>query len=259
MPSVLITGGAKRVGALTARRFAAAGWRVLIHANQSRLEAEALARALAPHSDVDCVFTADLSNAKALDGLMDAAFAKAPDLCVLVNNASLFEYDCPNTVDADVWARAMAVNAYAPAYLSARFAARFTQASSASIINILDQKLSNLNPDYFSYTASKAALASITAMQAMHFAPRVRVYGVAPGLTLPSGDQTDADFAASLPHNLLERPPHPDELTDTIFFAATGTVASGEVFYVDSGLRFLRLHRDVIFLKRADGDNRKNA
>lgn len=253
MPSVLITGAAKRVGALTAHRFAAAGWRVLIHANRSRAEAEALAHALAPHSSPDCVFTADLNDPTALTGLIDAAFARAPDLCVLINNASLFEYDTPDAPDAKTWDHALRVNALAPAMLGARFAAHITTANAGSIVNILDQKLANMNPDYFSYTASKAALAAITTMQAMHFAPRVRVMGVAPGLTMASGDQSEADFAASASVNLLQRPTLPRDLVETIWYAATGAVETGQVLFADSGQRFVPLHRDVMFLKRAEG------
>jgi NAD(P)-dependent dehydrogenase (short-subunit alcohol dehydrogenase family) len=248
--AVLITGGGKRLGALTARAFAQRGFDVVIHANTSRAEADAVAEDIRASSRRAHVVQAALHEVQC-DALITKAFAVAPNLRILINSASVFAFDDPKAPSRAVFDASMHVNAFAPAQLSAAFAHRLAAHTHGAIVHVLDQKLANLNPDYFSYTASKAALAAITEMQAMAFAPRVKVLGVAPGLTLPSGDQTSEDFKLTGGANILQRPTAPQDVIDAILFAATGPLASGQILYADSGQRFLPLPRDVMFLKRA--------
>lgn len=171
-------------------------------------------------------------------------------LCVLVNNASIFDYDSSSKVDAEIWEKSLAINSLAPTILAQSFASHL-QTKSGCIINILDQKLDNMNPDYFSYTISKSALAASTQMMAMAFKDKnIRVCNVAPGLSLPSGDQTSSEFDVSSKMNLLGQTTQTSEIANGIYFVATSNFASGQTLHIDSGQRFTSHERDVMFLVR---------
>jgi NAD(P)-dependent dehydrogenase (short-subunit alcohol dehydrogenase family) len=247
MTAVLVTGSAKRIGAEIVRRFAKEGWTVFIHTNSSMPDAAALAEELNRGGAKAFVLQLDLSDPAKFSMAISTVIQQAPDLCALVNNASIFEFDSAQRPDRDIWARALMVNAYAPALLSAEFARQTAKGTQRSVINILDQKLVNLNPDFFSYTASKAALAAITTMTAMTFGPEIKVVNVAAGLTLPSAGQTEAEFAKVASANLLKRRTHPSEIADAVWFAATGPISTAQTIFVDSGQRFLPLERDIMF------------
>lgn len=247
--SVLVTGGAQRVGATLSSRFARAGWNVVIHYNRSLEPARALQARLCSAGDKAQVIEADLSVPTEVERLISRTLEIAPDLKVLINCAALFEADTAGSPDPSRWALLQSVNACAPARLAAELHARV---DGAVVINILDQKLANPNPDYFSYTISKAALAEATRLQAMAFAPRTRIVGLAPGLLLPSGDQTQAEYNRSASMNLLHRPTTPDDLAEAALLAASGAVRTGEVIYVDGGQHLVPQARDVMFLVRGE-------
>ena len=235
---VLITGGAKRLGAAVARAVAAAGHEVVIHHGRSHDEAAALAGELGGG-----IVAGDLSDAAALPDLFARAAAGGP-IDALINSASLFEEDRPERIDAALSARLHAVNCVAPAILAALLAA---QGREGAVVNLLDQKLANPNPDYFSYTLSKYALAGATTMMAQAFAPRVRVNAVAPGLTLPSGDQDAADFARVAADNLLRRPVGAQNVAAAVLWLIEAPSVTGQTLYVDAGQRFVRRDGDVMF------------
>ena len=245
--SVLVTGGAQRVGAALSRRFARAGWGVVIHYNRSAEPARELRRRLGQDGLTAQIIDADLSHATAVEGLISRALEMAPDLKVLVNCAAVFEADTALSPDPSMWTLSQSVNAFAPARLTADLHA---QVEGGIAINVLDQKLANPTPDYFSYTIAKAALAESTRLQAMAFAPRTRVVGLAPGLLLPSGDQTQAEYERSALMNLLSRPTSPEDLAEAALMAATGALRAGEVVYVDGGQHLVPQARDVMFLVR---------
>ena len=235
---VLVTGGAKRLGAAIARAVAGAGHEVVIHHGRSRDAAEALARELGG-STVE----GDLAD---LDGVpaLFASAAAGGRIDGLVNSASAFQEDRPEAIDPALAARLYAINCLAPSLLAAALAA---QGGDGAVVNRLDQKLANPNPDYFGYTLSKYALAGATTMMAQAFAPRVRVNAVAPGLTLKSGDQTDAEFARVARMNLLERPVGAENVAAGVVFLLEAPSVTGHTLYVDAGQRFLRRDRDVMF------------
>ncbi|MGK6323074.1 SDR family oxidoreductase [Sphingomonas sp. DT-51] len=238
---VLVTGGAKRLGAAIARALAAAGHVPVIHYGGSRDAAEALAVELGTTT-----VQGDLADTAALGALLD----RAGDVDSLVNSASQFAYDAPTAIDAALAARLHAVNAVAPAVLAAALAKR---EGARAVVNLLDQKLANPNPDFFSYTLSKAALASATELMAQAFAPRVRVNAVAPGLTLPSGDQSDAEFDQVSRANLLRRPVGAENVAAAVVYLLEAESVTGQTLYVDAGQRFCRSARDVMFTGCADG------
>jgi NAD(P)-dependent dehydrogenase (short-subunit alcohol dehydrogenase family) len=247
-PAVLITGGAKRLGAQIARTFGQAGWQVIVHCHSSVRAAHALAQAL-PDAQV---VQADLADEDAVVRMCARVNAITPDWRVLVNCASVFEEDAADGLDRDVFDRAMRVNARAPARLAQCFLAGPALAAGRRVIQVTDQKIANPNPDFFSYTMSKHALASTVRMLAMHHAGQGadRIYGLAPGAILPSHDQSDAEAQVSHRMNLLQRRTLASEVADAALFLATGALASGETLFVDSGQHLLQQDRDVIYLAR---------
>lgn len=235
---VLVTGAAKRLGAAIARAVAAAGHVPVIHYRTSRAAAEALAAELggvAVPGDL-----ADLADVPALFARACAGGA----IDALVNSASAFEEDRPGAIDPALAARLYAINCTAPAMLAAALAA---QGREGVVVNLLDQKLANPNPDYFSYTLSKAALESATVLMAQAFAPALRVNAVAPGLTLPSGGQDDAAFAAVAGANLLRRPVGAERVAEAVVYLLGAQAVTGQTLFVDNGQRFVKSRRDVMF------------
>lgn len=244
--TVLVTGGAKRLGAAIARAAAGAGHRVVIHHGTSRAEAEALAEQIGAAG----VVSGDLADVQGIADLFDRARRVAGGaIDSLVNSASLFEFDRPEAIDAALAARLYAVNCTAPLLLAGALAAQ-DEIADGAVVNLLDQKVGNLNPDFVSYTCAKLALAGATQMLAQAFAPRIRVNAVSPGLTLPSGDQSEAEFAAAARKNLLERPVGAENVAAAVVWLLGAPSVTGQNLYVDAGQRFLKRDGDVMFEDR---------
>jgi NAD(P)-dependent dehydrogenase (short-subunit alcohol dehydrogenase family) len=246
--SILVTGGAKRVGRMLVERLSAAGHAVVIHANTNAAQAEALCGRLRASNPDTWTISADLSDPAAASALVDQAgqLAGGP-LSGLINSASVFDYDAPGAMKSDVFDLAMKVNLRAPALLSDRFFAKADPRHDNCIINMLDQKLWNMNPDFFSYTLSKAGLLAATDMMARAFAPRVRVNAIAPGLLLPSFDQTGEEFEAVASRNPLGRPIDLDNLCNAADFLLGNTALTAQVIHLDNGQRLEASARDVMF------------
>ena len=251
LPAVLITGGAKRIGAEIARAYAQAGWHVVIHYGQSRAEAEDLAATLPSAETVSC----DLADSDAAVAMIGHLAPRLPNWRVLINSAAVFRFDSAAALSPEVFAEAITVNALTPTRLAQAFLALSPSGPARRVVNILDMKLANPNPDFFSYTMSKHALAATVRMLAMGSGdtparPADRVYGLAPGALLPSFDQAPAEHLASGRMNLLARLTTPAELAQAALFLAQGWLASGETLYVDSGQHLLAQPRDVLYLAR---------
>lgn len=241
MRTVLVTGGAKRLGAAIVRRLAADGARVVIHYGRSGEEAAALAEEVGATGTVD----GDLADLTALSGLWARACEVAGGpIDGLVNSASQFAFDRPEAVDTALAARLYAVNCTAPVLLAGCLAG---QGAGGAVVNLLDQKLANPNPDFFSYTLSKAALAQATTLMAQAFAPAVRVNAVAPGLTLPSSDQSEAEFETVASANLLHRPVGSERVAEAVAYLLGACSVTGQTLYVDGGQRFVKRDGDVMF------------
>ena len=244
LPTVLITGGAKRIGARMAHAFGAAGWHVIIHYGHSRTEAEALATALPSAETAQC----DLADGDAAVAMVAALAQAHPDWRVLVNSAAVFRYDGAQGLDPAIFAEAMQVNAQTPARMAQAFLNG--AGNGRTVINMLDMKLANPNPDFFSYTMAKHALSATVRMLALAY-PGHRTYGLAPGAMMPSWDQQPDEHLASGRMNLLQRLTDPDELADAALFLAGGALCSGETLFIDSGQFLLSQPRDVLYLARA--------
>ncbi len=245
--TVLVTGGARRIGAVIARHLAGQGRRVAIHHWKSHDEAEALAAEL-PGA---VVVTGDLALSSTAQVLIDEVRDRfGTPVAGLVNNASIFQFDRPPLADGDAMAEHMAVNLTAPVLLASAIAAQNDLADGA-VVNILDQKVVNLNPDFFSYSCSKVALAGATAMLAQALGPRIRVNAVSPGLSLPSLDQTETEFAAVASRNLLQRPVDTGAIARAVDFLLTARGVTGQNIFVDNGQHFLPRNGDVMFETRS--------
>ena len=244
--TVLVTGGAKRIGAAIVRRLAADGHRLVIHYNRSSDEARRLADEVGAAGTVG----GDLARLDAIDDLWARACEVAGGpVDALVNSASQFEFDRPEAVDLTLAARLYAVNCTAPVLLAGCLA---RQDVGGAVVNLLDQKVANPNPDFFSYTLAKAALASATTLMAQAFAPKVRVNAVSPGLTLASGDQSAAEFAAAGTKNLLQRPVGAEAVAGAVAYLIGAGSVTGQNLFVDCGQRFLKRDGDVMFEGREE-------
>ncbi|WP_066652547.1 MULTISPECIES: SDR family NAD(P)-dependent oxidoreductase [Sphingomonas] len=246
-PVAIVTGGARRIGAVIARRLIDAGWRVVVHHRASGSEAASL---VADLGDDAVAIEQDLAAPDASDVLLEAARAAfAAPVTGLVNNASLFAHDFPPDVDAASIDRHSAVNLRAPVLL-AQALARQDDLARGAVVNILDQKVVNLNPDFFAYSCAKIGLAGATVMLAQALGPRIAVNAVAPGLTLPSADQTEDEYRTVAAINLLQRPVDARAVADAVAFLLGARGVHGQTLYVDNGQRFLPRARDVMFATR---------
>jgi len=246
-PAILITGAGRRIGAVLARRFGEAGWHVVLHVHHSPEAAQELAATLPSAEVVQC----DL-----LDG--DAALALVADLAtrlddwrMLVNCAAVFNPDTAQALDPAIFSEAMTVNAETPTRMAQAFLTQARSRKGRTVIQFLDQKIANTNPDFFSYTMAKHAFAATVKMLAMaQRSAEDRIYGLSPGAMLPSFDQAEAEHQISGRMNLLHRLTEPEELADAALFMAESWLASGETLFVDSGQHLLSQPRDVLFLAR---------
>ncbi|MGI4861138.1 MAG: SDR family oxidoreductase [Janthinobacterium lividum] len=250
---VLITGAAKRVGRTIAERFAIDGYRVVVHYGNSVEEAQETVDALSRRGVAAHALHADLSDAAQLDALVAGAYAHFGRLDVLINSASIFPDDRLEDFSVETFDHAWAVNGRAPLLLTRAFHARASALGHTGVvINVVDQKVrGNFHRDHFSYTVGKAAIGQLTTMLAKSAAPVLRVNAVYPGLMLPSGDQSAADFAYAERHATpLHRVATPWDLADAILLL-TGPAYNGADWVVDGGQNLVPVARDVLFEYRS--------
>ena len=260
---VLVTGAARRLGRAIALHLAAHGWQVAVHYRGSRADAEetlALLRQAGPGmATLHGIFQADLAVEAECEALLPAVHAAFGRVDAVVNNASLFELDDlasfsfasmdrhwrANTAPAIVLARALHAGLGAG---PGEGTGEDTNASTGGVVvNLLDQKLWNPNPDHLSYTLSKAALQCATTLLAQALAPRVRVCGVAPGLTLGS-DMIDATRLAQLQAtNPLQRGVLPEHVAQAVRFLLDNPSVTGSTVLVDAGSHLAPAARDFAF------------
>lgn len=250
---VLVTGGATRLGALVCGRFAEAGWEVWCHYHQSAQAAEQLALQWRSKGCSFHTIAANLGDEAERQRLIEEIRERAGPLDVLVNNASSFEPDSAVDLDVAGGRSQLEVNLIAPLSLSSHMAKSLSSTvddttGKRCVIHILDQKVYNLNPDYFSYTVSKLALERAVALQAQALAPAIRVCGIAPGLMFLSGPQTQENFDRAGKVNLLRRATDPKQVAETCLFLANSTAITGTTVCVDNGQHLVPLERDVMFV-----------
>ena len=243
----LVTGAAKRIGCAIAHGLARAGWDVAIHYHRSQADAETLQGEILQLGRRAITLRADLSNPAEVESLIQRCTDQLGAPTCLVNNASMFSFDEISSVTTAQWDAMHATNLRAPILLSRDFAKHLPVGVEGNIINLLDQKIANLNPDFFSYTIAKAGLDAATRIMAMALAPRIRVNAVAPGLTLVSGDQTPDNFAQAHRMTPLGRAGDLDDIVDAVLFLLNTQSVTGQTIFVDGGQRLVPLDRDVMY------------
>ena len=238
--TAIVTGAGKRVGRAIAESLLADGWAVVGHV----------------HHDGDGVpegavaVAADLA-AEDAAGVIFAAADALPPVELLVNNAARFAEDRLESMSAGTFDSHMTVNVRAPALLTQEFAARVGDSGGGLVVNLLDAKLSALNPDYLSYTLSKIALAGLTELSARALAGQgIRVNGIAPALMLRSDGQDESNFEAMHRFNPLGRGVEPADVVAALHYVIDATAMTGEILTLDGGQRFWALPRDVQFLEK---------
>ncbi|MFT3813630.1 MAG: SDR family oxidoreductase [Acidovorax sp.] len=248
---VLVTGAAHRLGREIGLAFAAAGWNVLCHYRHSQAGAEATQATIRALGRECLLVRADLAQPDAAALLLEQCLALAGTVprCI-VNNASLFEADDARTASARMLLDHFIANTATPLLLGNALHARLGGDAAAgrhSVIHVLDQKVHNLNPDYFSYTVSKLALERSVALQAQALAPLVRVCGLSPGLMYLSGPQTQSNFDRASQVNLLRQPIQPADVARCAVFIAENTSLNGCTLRADNGQHLVPLARDVMW------------
>jgi NAD(P)-dependent dehydrogenase (short-subunit alcohol dehydrogenase family) len=246
---VLVTGAARRLGRAIALELAAHGWNVAVHYHRSREDAQATVASLRDAGARADAFDADLMDEAACEALVPAVVQRMGPLHAVVNNASLFEHDDVGSVRYDGLARHWRTNTASAIVLARALHAhrRTAPGGDACVVNLLDQKLFNPNPDHLSYTLSKAALQAATPLLAQALAPLLRVCGVAPGLTL-EGPQIDAQRLAALKaQGLLAHGVEPADVAHAVRFVLENPSITGSTVLVDAGSHLTRRSRDFAF------------
>lgn len=250
-PAVLVTGAARRLGRAMALDLAGHGFDVAVHYRGSAAEAQATVAELRALGAGAQAFQADLSDEAACRALVPAVAAHFKRLDAVVNSASVFEDDDAASFSHAAMDRHWRANT-APAVILAQALHTHLRGCTETgcVVNILDQKLWNPNPDHFSYTLSKAALQAATVMLAQALAPQLRVCGVAPGVTLPSGPMTDEEFAAAHRMTPLQRSSTPDDIARAVRFLIESPAITGTTLLVDGGQHLAAQPRDVLYLAK---------
>lgn len=231
----LVTGGARRIGAAVVRDLAAHGYRVAIHCNRSRDEADILAGEIIAGGGEAVVLAADLADMAQVDTLVATAVEKLGPLDLLVNSASVFEPDEATDFTWDLWDRHFALHLKAPVLLARRFAEAVPAGGSGLVVNIVDQRVLRPTPRFFTYTLSKAALWDATRTLALALAPSVRVNAIGPGPTLPNDRQDGADFDRQIEGLIMKRGPMLSEFGATIRYLMEAGSVTGQMIALDGG------------------------
>ena len=245
----LITGAAKRIGRQLALDLADAGHDIAIHFSTSRDAAEDVAGLVQAKGRRAVLVGGDLADAAAPAHIVAQATRDLGVITGLINNASLFEEDDIGTLTLDSWQRHMDINLRAPVLLAQAFAKALPSDKEGNIINMLDQRVLRLNPQFFSYNISKTALWTATRTLAQALAPRIRVNGIGPGPALPSARMDEADFAKQKSLTLLERGTSPEEISAAVKFILSQPSLTGQMIALDGGQHLLWQTRDMTGVK----------
>ena len=240
----LVTGAGRRIGRAIVLRLARAGWAVGVHYHRSRPAAEQLVREIKAQGGRAAALPGDLASPRTPPVLVRRAAKAVGPLRLLVNNAALFEPDDIACVRPAKLQRTLSVNLAAPLFLAQAFAKHVADTSDmkapANLINLLDQRVWNLAPDFLSYTLAKSGLWTLTQILAQALAPAIRVNGIGPGPVLPSPRQSVAHFRRSAQRTPLRRGAAPDEIADAVLFLLAAPSITGQMLALDGGQHFQR-------------------
>jgi NAD(P)-dependent dehydrogenase (short-subunit alcohol dehydrogenase family) len=246
--TVLVTGAGKRLGREIALTLARGGWNVAVHHRQSVDEARQTAadcEAITGRTGSAMPFCADLADEVSARALLPSVVAHFGGVDAVVNSAGTFEHDSAQSFSYNAMEGHLRANTGAAIVLAQALHDHVKErGTEGAVVNLLDQKLWNMNPDFFSYTLSKAALEAANTMLALALAPQVRVVGVAPGLTLTSHLLADEKFAELHRQSPLRRSSTPEDVAATVDFALNNRSLTGTTILVDGGQHLMRFERD---------------
>jgi NAD(P)-dependent dehydrogenase (short-subunit alcohol dehydrogenase family) len=231
----LITGAARRIGRAIALDMSASGWQVALHYRRSRDQAEDLAREIRDAGGTAVAIPGDLGDPADTAALIPRCAERLGAPTCLVNNASEFLLDTVTTARPATWDTHLDINLKAPVFLSQSLVLHLPAGATGNVINIIDQRVWKLTPDFFSYTISKAGLWTATKTLAQALAPRVRVNAIGPGPVLRSVHQTDEEFAAECRSTLLGRGPAISEIAAAVRFILATPSMTGQMIALDGG------------------------
>ena len=246
--SAIVTGAAKRIGAGIAMALSSQGWFVYLHYNSSSEEAKEVLHEIKSSGGDGQLRNMDLSYPDCGEQIINQIDKAAPPVELLINNAARFEYDNISNINSVSLDQHFFANVRGPILLSKAFFELVKKGQQGCVINILDNKIFALNPDYLSYTISKAALQCATETFAMAMAPHVRVNGIAPGITLESGGQGESSFQKGQKMSPMGKVSSVEDIIKALFFIVNTTSLNGHIITIDGGQRLQKLDRDVAFL-----------
>ena len=244
--AALVTGSAKRIGRQIALDLAAMGWAVAIHHNASEADAALVAEEVRAAGGKAITLKGDLAQHGVPERLITQAGAELGGLSLLINNASRFEPDEVGSITLDSWSSHIDTNLRAPIFLAQAFAAALPEGRSGNIINIVDQRVWKLNPRFFSYTMSKAALWDGTRTLAQALAPRIRVNAIGPGPALPSARMDVHEFEKQSRLTLLQHGTSPREISAAVSFILSAPAMTGQMIVLDGGQHLVWQTPDVM-------------
>jgi NAD(P)-dependent dehydrogenase (short-subunit alcohol dehydrogenase family) len=244
--AALVTGGARRIGKAIVERLARENYAVAIHCHQSAEDALHLRDRIRQNGGQAVVIQADLADEAAVSGLLDEAGRALGPVTLLVNNASEFEPDQLTDLTRERWDRHFAVNLRTPVFLARDFARQLPASEEGCVVNIVDQRVWKLTPQFFSYTLTKAALFTATQTMAQALAPRIRVNAVGPGPTLANARQDQAGFARQTDALPLGRGSAPEDIAEAVIYLARARSVTGQMIALDGGQHLAWETPDVV-------------
>lgn len=242
----LVTGGAKRIGRAIVERLAGAGYAVAIHCNTSRTEADELAQQIAAAGGRAHVVIADLVDPAAVERIVPEVEAALGPVSLLVNSASSFLVDNLLGLDVPTWNRQFSINLRAPSVLAGAMARALPPGRQGAIVNIVDQRVWKLTPQYYSYTLTKAALLTATTTMAQALAPRIRVNAVGPGPTFANPHDGEALLAAEAGGTPLGRKVEAADIAEAVLYLARAQAVTGQMIAVDAGQHIAWRTPDIV-------------
>lgn len=243
--TVLITGAAQRIGRQLALDLADKGWAVAVHYNTSQDAADAVVAEIEAKGGRAVAVQGDLAAGGVPEQVVARSAEALGSLTCLVNNASRFEPDEADTMTQEDWDLHLNINLRAPVFLTQAFVAQFPDNAHGNVVNLIDQCVLKLNPTYFSYTASKSALWTLTRTLAQSLAPRIRVNAIGPGPALPHVRMKEGDFAERTEQTLLRRGTSPEEISAALSFILSAPALTGQMIVLDGGQHLVWQTPDV--------------
>ena len=242
----LVTGAGARLGRAMALALGEDGWKVAVHYRSSGAGAEETCEAIRKAGGTAAPVPADLADETSRSDLVArAAEALGGSVSLLINSASSFDDDTLATHTREDWDRHMEPNLRAPVHLIQQLAAALPAGVPGAVVNLIDNRVWKLNPLFFTYTLSKAALWQATQTMAQALAPQIRVNAIGPGPTLPSTHQTDAEFAAEKASTLTGEGSPPEEIVRAMRYLVAASSVTGQMIAADGGQHLMWQTPDV--------------